>query len=150
MATGDDEQIEAEIIESLEIHSNVLKISHSDSSVIEMTRSAINMPDGKITGFKGHKLSSKTMYNTLPVLLLQLYANPCLYWLHVPAFYTLAESESNDLGIFFIRNGSLVAIHVSHAFRFVFSFQMKFKVKSRNYVKYFVPNLYLTNRIRRK
>lgn len=100
MATGPEELIEAEIMESLEIHSNVLKISHSDSSVIEMTRSAINMPDGKITGFKGHKLSSKTMYNTLPVLLLQLYANPCLYWLHVPAFYVLAQNETNDLGRF--------------------------------------------------
>lgn len=101
VAIGQEEQMETDILESLQIHSNVLKISQSDNSVIELVRSAINMPDGKkITGFKGHQLSTTTMYNTLPILLLQLYTNPCLYWLHVPAFYILAQSKTNNPGKF--------------------------------------------------
>lgn len=40
---------------------------------------------------KGHNLSAHTMRNSLPSFLLQIYANPCLYWLHQPAFLVLLQ-----------------------------------------------------------
>lgn len=94
------ENLEPAIIHSLEIHNNVLKCGQLDQNTIEIVDSALNMPNGEtITGFKGHKLSSKTMQKAIPFIMLQLYSNPCLFWLHIPAFYILARGQANDSGM---------------------------------------------------
>lgn len=49
---------------------------------------------------KGHNLSPHTMQYSLPLFLLQIYSNPCMYWLHQPAFYVLLqrlETPKNDI-----------------------------------------------------
>lgn len=40
---------------------------------------------------KGHNLAPHTLKKSLPTFILQIYTNPCLYWLHQPAFYVLVQ-----------------------------------------------------------
>lgn len=83
----------SDLTDSLEIHSNVLKFPSNDTNaslelVFGKQTVATNVNPAKL---KGHNLSAHTMRNTLPAFLLQLYTNPCLYWLHQPAFYVLLQ-----------------------------------------------------------
>lgn len=79
----------SDIIDSMEIHSNVMEFSPNDGNlalIIGQPIAANNVHSSKL---KGHNLSPHTMRNSLPSFLLQIYANPCLFWLHQPAFYVL-------------------------------------------------------------
>lgn len=97
-----DGAIEPLIHESLEIHNNLLKISPTNKVSIEIVKPNLNIADAlNVSKCKGHKLTSSTMFNTIPLVLLQLYANPCLHWLHTPAFYILARHLTTDKGIAF-------------------------------------------------
>lgn len=84
------------IIDALNIHSNILKFSSNDENATlelvfgpRITTSTIKQTDP--SKLKGHALLSHTMYKCLPSILLQIYSNPCLYWLHQPAFYVLTQ-----------------------------------------------------------
>lgn len=82
-----------DVSESLEIHSNVLRFTSSDSNaplelVFGKLQTATNVNPSKL---KGHTISTHTMRNCLPFFLLQIYSNPCLYWLHQPAFCILLQ-----------------------------------------------------------
>lgn len=99
VAINDNANLEQQIIQSLDTHKNLLKVSDNDQDVVDLMRPVINLADGNgLSGFKAHKLTSTTMLNSIPAILLQLYSNPCIHWLHVPAFYLLAQQLTNDRG----------------------------------------------------
>lgn len=79
----------SDIIETLEIHSNVMKFSQNDGYLELIMGQPIAANDVDPSKLKGHNLSPHTMRNSLPSFLLQIYSNPCLFWLHQPAFYVL-------------------------------------------------------------
>lgn len=83
---------ESDIVDSLSIHANVLDFASNDKN------SSLQLAAGKLVSntksvnlkmLKGHNLSARTMKRCVPSILLQIYANPCMYWLHQPAFYVL-------------------------------------------------------------
>ncbi|XP_031637359.1 dihydroxyacetone phosphate acyltransferase [Contarinia nasturtii] len=84
---------DSDITDSLEIHANVLQFKSKEANA------PLSLVFGPIvassnidpSNLKGHSLSPHTMQNTLPSFLLQIYANPCMYWLHQPAFYVLVR-----------------------------------------------------------
>lgn len=99
VAINDNANLEQQIVQSLDTHNNMLKLSDADQDVIDLMRPVINLADGNgLSGFKAHKLSSSIMLNSIPAILLQLYSNPCIHWLHVPAFYILAQQQTTDKG----------------------------------------------------
>lgn len=99
VAINDCAKLDTQIAQSLDTHSNLLKLSGGDQGHIELVRPAINLADGNgLSGFKAHQLTTTTMLNSLPAILLQLYSNPCIHWLHVPAFYILAKRITTDTG----------------------------------------------------
>lgn len=51
-----------------------------------------------LSKLKGHNLSPHTMRYSLPSFLLQIYSNPCMYWLHQPAFYVLLQRLGTPKG----------------------------------------------------
>lgn len=84
---------DSDIADSLKVHSNVLKFPSSDANAslkLVCGKQAV-ATDVNPSKLKGHNLSAHTMRNSLPMFLLQIYANPCLYWLHQPAFYVLLQ-----------------------------------------------------------
>lgn len=81
-----------DILESMSIHSNVMEFSKADGNldlIFGPPIAAVKNVD--LSKLKGHNLLPHTMRNSLPSFLLQIYANPCLYWLHQPAFYVLLQ-----------------------------------------------------------
>lgn len=81
---------DSNITDSLEIHSNILKFSDGCLQLIFGPRIA-NTTNVDPKKLKGHALLASTMQRSLPSILLQIYANPCLFWLHQPAFYVLTQ-----------------------------------------------------------
>lgn len=82
------------IDDSLDIHSNVLSFNSRNVNgslrlVFGPRIASTSSVDPK--KLKGHALVASTMQRCLPSILLQIYANPCLYWLHRPAFYVLVK-----------------------------------------------------------
>lgn len=98
--------IEKDITNSLVIHSNVLKLTQDadDKHIKLVIGKVVANKNCDLNKLKGHNLSPHTMRNAIPATLLQIYANPCLYWLHQPAFYILstriASSEGNQSLLF--------------------------------------------------
>ncbi|XP_055377579.1 dihydroxyacetone phosphate acyltransferase [Condylostylus longicornis] len=90
MIATKDESIKAEIIDTLEIHSNILKMiqGHVCLNKTEINVSSINMDN-----LKGYKLSKEIMEQAVPCLSIQLYINACMYWLSVPAITTLSAKK---------------------------------------------------------
>lgn len=89
-----------DIIESMAVHSNVMAFSSIDGNlelIVGPPIAAVKNVD--LSKLKGHNLLPHTMRNSLPSFLLQIYANPCLYWLHQPAFYVLLQklNTPNDV-----------------------------------------------------
>lgn len=83
---------ESDIVDSLSIHANVLDFASNDkNSSLELTAGKLvsNTKSVNLNKLKGHNLSARTMKRCVPTILLQIYANPCMYWLHQPAFYVL-------------------------------------------------------------
>lgn len=94
---------ESDLSDSLEVHSNIVKFaSNDDNAPLELIFGNLqNVTHVNPSKLKGHSLSPHTMRNSLPSILLQTYANPCLYWLHLPAFYILlSQLKTPDTKIF--------------------------------------------------
>lgn len=88
----------AAILDSLAIHSNIL---HAPiTGPIEMLNPEIlNLPqDGGRHKLKGHQLAANTIRNAVAAFSLQIYSNPCLFWLVRPAFVLLAVEAICDRG----------------------------------------------------
>lgn len=83
---------ESEVADALTVHANVLQFTaagereHLALTVDKLVADTSRCDPAKL---KGHSLSARTMKSSLPIILLQIHANPCLYWLHQPAFYVL-------------------------------------------------------------
>lgn len=81
-----------DLTDSVAIHANVLAFSPVDGNldlVFGPPIAAVKNVD--LSKLKGHNLLPHTMRQSFPSFLLQIYANPCLYWLHQPAFYVLLQ-----------------------------------------------------------
>lgn len=84
----------SEVADALVVHSNVLQFSlpcngaHLALTAEKRVSDTSHVDPSKL---KGHSLSARTMRSSLPIFLLQIHANPCLYWLHQPAFYVLLQ-----------------------------------------------------------
>lgn len=92
------EQLKMNAMETLRIHSNTFLVmdkdddDNDDSGKIQLISISIehlirNVDPGKM---KAHPLQPLTMSIAIPSLSLQLYVNPCLYWLARPAYLLLA------------------------------------------------------------
>lgn len=78
-----------QILDSLNCHGNILSAPiHGNIELIKPEILNLQIEDGN--KLKGHKLSMNTIRNSVPAFTLQLYSNPCLYWLARPAFTILA------------------------------------------------------------
>lgn len=79
----------SKILDSLAIHDNIL--SSPITGNIELSKPEIfNLQIDDATKLKGYTLSANTIRNSVPAFSLQIYSNPCLYWLAKPAFTLLA------------------------------------------------------------
>lgn len=81
--------VKIQVLDSLNIHGNILSAPiHGNIELIKPEILNLQIEDAK--KLKGHKLSMNTIRNSVPAFSLQLYSNPCLYWLARPAFTILA------------------------------------------------------------
>lgn len=89
VAIGTVQNTTSSILDSLAIHENIL--SSPITGNIELSHSEIlNLQIDDTAKLKGFALSANTIRNSVPAFSLQIYSNPCLYWLATPAFTLLA------------------------------------------------------------
>lgn len=83
----------SDITDSLKIHANVLRYGSNDRNASLQLVYGSEVTAGRVdpAKLKGHNLAAHTMHKSLPYFMLQIYANPCLFWLHQPAFYVLLQ-----------------------------------------------------------
>lgn len=88
----DSNCIKPEIIETVEIHSNII---HFKQARLEFTQvPAIQLAQEiDMNRLKAHALSPRTMAVAVPSMTLQLYINPCLFWLARPAYLIMASLQ---------------------------------------------------------
>lgn len=94
--------IKPEIMETIEIHSNIL---HFKQARLELTQVPAQQLAQEIDlkHLKAHTLSPRTMAVAVPSMTLQLYINPCLFWLARPGYLIVAalqlqKENSNSYG----------------------------------------------------
>ncbi|XP_060646596.1 dihydroxyacetone phosphate acyltransferase [Drosophila nasuta] len=81
--------IKSDIIDAVEIHGNILQFRVGR---LQFTPLAADQLAAKIDvkRLKAHALSPETMAVAVPMLALQLYVNPCMFWMARPAYLLLA------------------------------------------------------------
>lgn len=88
--------IKPEIIKTVEIHSNVVKF---DKANLKYTPTpGVDMKTIEVKKLKGHMLAQDTMTISVPALHIQLYVNPCMFWLAKPSFLILSAMKLNAKG----------------------------------------------------
>ncbi|XP_058128805.1 dihydroxyacetone phosphate acyltransferase [Anopheles coustani] len=85
------ENVEHLILEALAVHRNILQLTAERVLVIAKTYHDFSRVDKR--KLKGHNLSEGVMKLAVPIFSLQLYCNPCLHWLAVPAMVLLAAKR---------------------------------------------------------
>lgn len=90
--------IESKILESLNVHSNIVQLSKSNEKYLKLVKGGTVSSTKRcdVQKLKGHDLTQKTMRSSIPSIVLQLYCNPCMFWLHQPAFFVMAEILYGD------------------------------------------------------
>lgn len=118
VATG-RHNAKSSIIDAINIHENILHLPLRGSIVLSKPEIANLKTDVDSGQLKGHRLSANTIRNSVPAFSLQIYSNPCLYWLVRPAFVILAAKNT-------IANASLVDIffNLRNIFSAEFAFEM--------------------------
>lgn len=88
----DENCIKPEIIETVEIHSNIF---HFKQGNLEITQVPVVQlaQDVDLKRLKAHALSPNTMAIAVPSMTLQLYINPCLFWLVRPGYLIVAALQ---------------------------------------------------------
>lgn len=88
----DMNRLKMEIIETVDIHSNIV---HFQNAQLEFTEVAAAQLAQEIDTrrLKAHALLSQIMAVAVPTLALQLYINPCMFWLARPAYLILAALQ---------------------------------------------------------
>lgn len=89
----------------MSLHKNVFV--ETTSGQIETVQPSINLERVDRTKLKGHNLGEITMKRCIPSFTLQLYNNPCLHWLHQPAFIILVCKDLSQNGEFTIQLNEL-------------------------------------------
>ncbi|XP_075145378.1 dihydroxyacetone phosphate acyltransferase [Haematobia irritans] len=81
--------IKSEIIETVEIHSNII---HFKQARLEFTQVPVDQlaQEIDVSRLKAHALAPQTMAVAVPSMSLQLYINPCLFWLARPGYLIMA------------------------------------------------------------
>ncbi|XP_061387625.1 dihydroxyacetone phosphate acyltransferase [Musca vetustissima] len=81
--------IKPEIIETVEIHSNII---HLKQGRLEFSQVPVELlaQEIDVSRLKAHALSPRTMAVAVPSMALQLYMNPCLFWLARPGYLIMA------------------------------------------------------------
>ncbi|KAH8330612.1 hypothetical protein KR067_005654 [Drosophila pandora] len=136
--------IKADIIDAVEIHSNIL---HFVSARLQFTPMAAkqlaNQFDGK--RLKAHALCPQTMAVAVPMLALQLYINPCMFWLARPAYLLLAalkEQQNQKNHSHTSYESTLSALH-AHVTNMDALFQHEFIIESNREAAEFETHLQL-------
>lgn len=77
----------------MSVHSNIVQFSKSNEKYLELVKGGTVSSTKRcdVNKLKGHDLTQKTMRSSIPSFVLQLYCNPCMFWLHQPAFFVMAE-----------------------------------------------------------
>ncbi|XP_055904777.1 dihydroxyacetone phosphate acyltransferase [Eupeodes corollae] len=88
--------IKPEIIKTVEIHSNVVTFEKANLKYTPST--GVDMKNIELKKLKGHMLAQNTMTIAVPALHIQLYINPCMFWLAKPSFVVLAAMKLNANG----------------------------------------------------
>lgn len=87
-----EENITDKLRESLMLHTNTFSIRKDN--IIEILQPDISLANMNVSKLKGHKLKEITMKSAVPAFTLQLYCNPALHWLHLPALLILALNNA--------------------------------------------------------
>lgn len=96
----DQNCIKHEIMETVEIHSNILHFKQGRLEVTQVPPEQLAQ-EIDVKRLKAHCLSPRTMAIAIPSMALQLYINPCLFWLARPGYLIMAalhlekEQETN-------------------------------------------------------
>ncbi|XP_017131626.1 dihydroxyacetone phosphate acyltransferase [Drosophila elegans] len=140
--------IKTDIIDAVEIHSNIL---HFVAAKLQFTPMAAKQLAEKIDvrRMKAHALCPQTMAVAVPMLALQLYINPCMFWLARPAYLLLAalkeqRNQENQLSTAdtISYDASLSALH-SHVTTMDALFQHEFIIESNREAAEFETHLQL-------
>lgn len=70
--------IQYDIMDALEVHPNILKLI---KGTVELVSNGIDFQPIDPKRLKGFPLSKETMQTAVPIMSLQIYINPCLFWL---------------------------------------------------------------------
>lgn len=91
----DINRLKIEIIETVEIHSNIV---HFQNARLQFTEVAATQLAQEIDTrrLKAHALLPQIMAIAVPTLALQLYINPCMFWLARPAYLILAALQLHE------------------------------------------------------
>lgn len=137
--------IKADVIDAVEIHSNIL---HFATGRLQFTPMAAKQLAEQIDvkRLKAHALCPQTMAVAVPMLALQLYINPCMFWLARPAYLLLAalkeqknqQKQSTDISY----DASLCALH-AHVTTMDALFQHEFIIESNREAAEFETHLQL-------
>ncbi|KAM7362807.1 dihydroxyacetone phosphate acyltransferase isoform 2-T3 [Cochliomyia hominivorax] len=84
--------IKHEIMETVEIHSNILHFKQGRLEVTQVPAEQLAQ-EIDLKRLKAHTLSPRTMAVALPSMTLQLYINPCLFWLARPGYLIVAALQ---------------------------------------------------------
>ncbi|KAH8265441.1 hypothetical protein KR038_007803 [Drosophila bunnanda] len=139
--------IKADIIDAVEIHSNIL---HFVSARLQFTPMAAKQLADKIDvkRLKAHALCPQTMSVAVPMLALQLYVNPCMFWLARPAYLLLAalkeqRSQQKCLDSSSLSYDSTLSALHSHVTNMDALFQHEFIIESNREAAEFETHLQL-------
>ncbi|XP_053671319.1 dihydroxyacetone phosphate acyltransferase [Anopheles nili] len=83
------QNVEQQCLAALNVHRNILQLTSDRVLVIVQSHHDFSRVDKR--KLKGYNLTEGVMKLAVPIFSLQLYCNPCLHWLAVPAMVVLAE-----------------------------------------------------------
>lgn len=87
---GDVETLKMSALETIQIHSNTFVLDAGEQVRQKYTKMEYFAHAIDATKMKAHPLHPLTMAIAVPSLSLQLYTNPCLFWLARPAYVLVA------------------------------------------------------------
>lgn len=123
----DPSRIRDQMEGTLKTHEALLeKRAEGSSSKVVLMRPSINTHATQSVKFKAHRLGDDTMTQCLPLVSLQLYVNPCLYWTALPAL-TLAALRRLHSHRSFVKHVTVDALRAEvNSLRQIFSTEFVF------------------------
>lgn len=101
----DPNRIREDVEATLKVHYTVVGLSKAKAlasdgvHVLSLTKPSISTHQVNSVKFKAHRLMDVTMRECVPIVTLQIYVNPCLYWTAGPALMTLAVMKLTETEI---------------------------------------------------